>query len=122
MYIGEFCKLTAVTPTTIRLYESIGLLPPAQRRGNYRVYDTTYVETVKQIKIAQQFGFTLTELKQMCDGENIKRGLPAKVILRAIDSKRAEIAKQLEQLKQRDAGLADLQHYLQNEACNTVSE
>jgi|GEM_PF-4806359 hypothetical protein len=30
--------------------------------------------------------------------------------------------KNYSKLKQRDAGLVDLQHYLQNEACNTVSE
>ncbi|MDP5145594.1 MerR family DNA-binding transcriptional regulator [Shewanella sp. ULN5] len=53
MYIGEFAKLTGTTPKTIRFYESIGLMPEPLRKGKYLVYDHTYIETVKQIKRAQ---------------------------------------------------------------------
>lgn len=53
MYIGEFAKLTGTTPKTIRFYEYIGLMPEPLRKGKYRVYDHTYIETVKQIKRAQ---------------------------------------------------------------------
>ncbi|MCT7942129.1 MerR family transcriptional regulator [Shewanella holmiensis] len=53
MYIGEFAKLTGTTPKTIRFYESFGLIPEPLRKGKYRVYDHTYIETVKQIKRAQ---------------------------------------------------------------------
>jgi len=100
MYIGEFCKLTQTTPKTIRYYESLGLLPAAQRLGKYRSYDDTYVETVKQIKIAQQLGFRLKELQQWFSGADSRRGLPEAVIRAALQQKRADIARQKQQLQE----------------------
>ena len=101
MYIGEFAKRVGATPKAIRLYESIGLLPQASRCGKYRTYDTRFIETVKQIKQAQQLGFSLRELVSICQGENIERGLPAKVILNALMEKKAKLNQEIEQLEQK---------------------
>ena len=39
MFIREFAKQTGLTATTIRYYESVGLIPPPQRaENNYREY------------------------------------------------------------------------------------
>ena len=84
MFIGEFCKLTNTTPKTIRFYEAEGLLPEAQRQGKYRIYDDTYVETVRQIKMAQTHGFTLAELKNITQDCDIERGFPPNLILQSI--------------------------------------
>ncbi|EAR09964.1 MerR family transcriptional regulator [Reinekea blandensis] len=122
MYIGEFCKQTQTTPKTIRYYESLGLLPPAKRLGSYRVYDDTYVETVRRIKQAQSYGFTLTELKKIFTGVDIRRGLPADVMRRAIQEKRRAIAAQITELQQTDAALVDLEGFLKQSGCAVDSD
>jgi DNA-binding transcriptional MerR regulator len=39
MFIQELAKQTGLTATTIRYYESVGLIPPPQRaENNYREY------------------------------------------------------------------------------------
>ena len=101
MYIGEFAKRAGATPKAIRLYENIGLLPQASRRGKYRTYDTRYIETVNQIKQAQQLGFSLRELVSICQGKNIERGLPAEVILNALMEKKAKLNQEIARLEQK---------------------
>lgn len=117
MYIGEFAKLTGTTPKTIRFYESIGLIPVPLRNGKYRVYDHTYIETVKQIKLAQDFGFKLVEIKSQMKGVNIERGLPASVIINAINEKRDQIQSEIYKLKRTDNQLLDLKNTLENTKC-----
>jgi len=121
MYIGEFAALAKITPKTVRFYESIGLLPEPLRNGKYRIYDQTYVETVKQIKMAQDFGFKLAEIKSFVKGVNIERGLPAAVIINAIHSKRQQIKAEIEKLQHSDLQLIQLQNELIKSKCNLDS-
>lgn len=122
MYLGEFCKRTQTTPKTIRYYESLGLLPPSKRFGSYRVYDDNYVETVRQIKLAERYGFTLAELKKVFDGVDIRRGFPASVMVRAIARKRQNIAEQILTLQRTDDALAELQDELNQSASDAESD
>ena len=63
MRIGELSKSTRVPSSTIRFYESKGLLPPAQRSANgYRTYDQSATARLQLIRFAQSLGFTLDEL------------------------------------------------------------
>jgi DNA-binding transcriptional MerR regulator len=121
MYIGEFAALAKVTPKTVRFYESIGLLPEPARDGKYRVYDQTYIETVKQIKMAQDLGFKLAEIKSFANEANIERGLPAGVINNAIHSKRQQIKIEIEKLQLVDLQLMQLQSELKKSKCNLDS-
>ena len=121
MYIGEFATLTGTTPKTIRFYESIGLIPEPLRKGKYRVYDHTYIETVKQIKRAQDLGFKLSEFKLLMEGVNIKRGLPASVIVNAISVKRDQLKVEVEKLHLMDKQLLQLQNELNKTNCDVDS-
>lgn len=121
MYIGEFATLTGTTPKTIRFYESIGLIPEPMRKGKYRVYDQTYVETVIQIKMAQEFGFKLSEIKSEIVGTNIERGISASVIMNAVNLKREQIQSEINQLKLIDDKLLELQQKLEISKCNVDS-
>lgn len=112
MYIGEFCKLTGTSTKTIRFYEQIGLLPKAQRKGRYRVYDSRFVETVRQIRIAQQLGMSLKQICQLCDGANMDFGLPRHVIDNALNNQKEKlkqeqmrIQQQLDEIKQIESQL-----------------
>jgi DNA-binding transcriptional MerR regulator len=62
MYIGKLAELTGATRKAIRHYESIGLIPSPQRKGNYRIYTTLDVHLMKIIRQAQSVGFSLAEL------------------------------------------------------------
>jgi len=121
MYIGKFATLTGTTPKTIRFYESIGLIPEPSRKGNYRIYDHTYIETVKQIKRAQDLGFKLSEFKLLMEGVNIKRGLPAAVIVNAISEKRDQLKADIEKLHLMDQQLLQLQNELKKTNCDVDS-
>jgi MerR family copper efflux transcriptional regulator len=121
MYIGEFATLTGTTPKTIRFYESIGLIPEPLRKEKYRIYDQTYIETVIQIKMARDFGIKLSEIKSQMGEENIKRGLPASVIVNTINLRRDQIASEIDKLKLMDNKLLELQNKLKISKCKLDS-
>ena len=63
MKIGELSSRTSVPTKTIRYYEDIGVLPPAERADNgYRTYTRDTVERLEFIKDAQATGLTLEEI------------------------------------------------------------
>ncbi len=63
MKIGQLARETGVSTKTIRYYETIGVLPEAERSPNgYRSYDADAVERLRFILDAQATGLTLTEI------------------------------------------------------------
>jgi MerR family redox-sensitive transcriptional activator SoxR len=60
--IGEIAGQVGVATSTIRYYESIGLLPPAQRVNGRRRYDGAIVQKLGVIRLAQEAGFTIAEI------------------------------------------------------------
>lgn len=117
MYIAEFSKLAGTSTKTIRYYEAIGLLPEPARKGNYRVYDKTYVETVKQIKLAQSLGFTLNKIKVLCHGQDIKFGLPKQVIDSALQYQKQQIQEKLSELHGQLAQISEIEKLLKCSDC-----
>lgn len=63
--IGEIASQVGVATSTIRYYESIGLLPPAQRRSGKRRYDATVLEKLGVIRLAQDAGLTIAEIQTL---------------------------------------------------------
>lgn len=104
MFIGEAARQSGTTIKCIRHYESIGLLPPAQREGTYRVYDRHTVELLVLIKCAQKLGFTLREMQAlMADGQASRERVSA-----AIATKAAQLQQRIDDLQQQ---LAELQAF-----------
>jgi MerR family transcriptional regulator, redox-sensitive transcriptional activator SoxR len=68
LYISEVARQVGLRPSAIRYYEQIGLLPPAQRMGKQRRYDTTALYRLAIIQRARQLGFTLDEIRQLFFG------------------------------------------------------
>ena len=63
MLIREVAAQTGVPPKTIRYYETIGLLPPAQRgSNNYRQYTAEDVDTLRLVAGARSLGFSLDDI------------------------------------------------------------
>jgi MerR family copper efflux transcriptional regulator len=63
MNIGTVARTSGVPTKTIRYYESIGLIPPANRGDNgYRNYDQMDVETLRFIHRARRLGFSVKDV------------------------------------------------------------
>ncbi|MBT6609831.1 MAG: Cu(I)-responsive transcriptional regulator [Rhodospirillaceae bacterium] len=64
MNIGKIADETGITAKTIRYYESIDLIPAAERQSNgYRSYTDNDVATLKFISRARTLGFSLEEVR-----------------------------------------------------------
>ena len=66
MTIGRASASSGVPPKTIRFYEEIGLVKPAERLANrYRAYDANNVQTLRFIRRARDLGFSLQEIGKL---------------------------------------------------------
>lgn len=64
MNIGQLAKASGVNAKLIRYYESIGLIPPAERsESNYRVYRETDIHFLKFIKRSRKLGFGIPDIQ-----------------------------------------------------------
>ncbi|HUB45539.1 MAG TPA: Cu(I)-responsive transcriptional regulator [Acetobacteraceae bacterium] len=64
--IGDAAARSGVPAKTIRYYEQIGLIRPAERGANqYRSYSETDVAMLRFVGRARRLGFSVQELKQL---------------------------------------------------------
>ena len=66
--ISQVAQEIGIQTSTIRYYEQIGLLPPAQRLSGQRRYDSTVLYRLAIVQRARQLGFSLTEIRQLFFG------------------------------------------------------
>ncbi|MCB0967864.1 MAG: heavy metal-responsive transcriptional regulator [Ilumatobacter sp.] len=68
MRIGELATEAGVTTKTVRYYESLGLLPEADRTASgYRSYDGAALERLRFVRDAQATGLSLTEIRSIVE-------------------------------------------------------
>lgn len=79
LQIGEVAERTGVTQRTLRFYEEKGLLrPPSRMEGGFRLYSEDDVRRVEQIKRLQSLlGFTLADIKEMVEAEEVRTQVKA---------------------------------------------
>ena len=66
--IGEAAERSGMPPKTIRYYEDIGLIGPADRLHNaYRTYDETAVQRLRFIHQARGLGFSLKDVAALLE-------------------------------------------------------
>ena len=68
MTIGGLARLADITPSAIRYYERLGLLPPPPRRSGRRDYDPEAVAHLAVVQFALSAGFTLRQTRQLLRG------------------------------------------------------
>jgi MerR family redox-sensitive transcriptional activator SoxR len=61
--IGELAARSGVAPSALRYYERLGLIRAARTSGNQRRFDRAEVRRVSFIRIAQQVGVSLEEIR-----------------------------------------------------------
>lgn len=90
--IGEFSKMTKTTIKTLRYYDEVGLLKPAQVDvdSKYRFYTTDQLIQLHKIVALRQAGLSIEEVLSIMAGADKKK---------ILHLRRAEIKSQLEEAK-----------------------
>ncbi len=68
MRIGEVAERAGVRSSALRYYESVGLLPEARRQSGQRRYGPEVLLQLAGIRVAQQAGFKVSEIRQLFYG------------------------------------------------------
>ncbi|WP_173912174.1 MerR family transcriptional regulator [Acinetobacter sp. Marseille-Q1618] len=63
MYLAKVAKLTQISPRMLRYYEEQGLIFPKRTAKNYRIYNTSDVQTILKIKVLNDAGITLDDIR-----------------------------------------------------------
>lgn len=99
MYIGELAGELGINPKTIRYYESIGLLPQAERTpSGYRLYSGADKERLQFIKAAQAIGLALDEVKEVLAFRD-RGDVPCPYVLDLIAQHADELGRRIAELK-----------------------
>ncbi len=67
--IGEVASSAGVEPSTLRYYESIGLLPAPRRQSGRRCYSPDILPILAVIKLAKDVNFSLEEIRELLYGQ-----------------------------------------------------
>jgi DNA-binding transcriptional MerR regulator len=67
--IGEFARLSRLSPKALRLYDELGLLPPARvdPDSGYRLYGLEQLERARLVASLRQIGVPLAEIRAIVD-------------------------------------------------------
>lgn len=72
--VKEMAALTGVSPRTLRYYDSIGLLKPAQvTEAGYRLYDDAALERLHMIIVYRELGLSLNGISAILDAADYDR-------------------------------------------------
>jgi len=116
--IGEVAALAGIQSSTLRYYESIGILPPPRRVSGQRRYSRDILPVLAVIQLAKDANFSLLEIKALLYGES---GTPSQRWRQLAEEKLREInaiiarAQEMKQLLE-EALHSDALHYELNQA------
>lgn len=121
MRIGELSEMAGVPTKTIRFYEDLGLLPPADRTpSGYRDFAMETVRRLAFIRAAQAVGLTLGEIRSVV-GLRDRGETPCEHVLDLIEARAADVDRriaELETLRTELRRLARRAKRLDPEACD----
>lgn len=88
--IGEFSQLAQVPVATLRYYDQLGLLKPAQvdKFTEYRYYTVEQLPRLNRILALKDLGFSLEQIERMLDEDISAQELRGMYLLRQADTER----------------------------------
>ena len=107
--IGEVSSISGLPVKTIRYYEEIGLLAPTVERSQagYRLFTTDVLNRLAFIKRSQSLGLSLSEVQQILQVHDHGQ-LPCGEVKQHLETKVAEINRQIEALETLKTELQDI--------------
>jgi DNA-binding transcriptional MerR regulator len=103
--IGELAKRAACTVPTIRYYESIGLMPPAQRReGGHRAYGRADLARLVLIRRCRDFDMPIDRIKDLLALE--ATGKPCQETVDFFEAQRQAVKARIKALEELDFTLS----------------
>jgi DNA-binding transcriptional MerR regulator len=114
MRIGELAVAVGVRPDTIRFYERAGALPrPARAQNRYREYGEADAQRLRLLADLRRLDLPLDQAAELADGcatghaARLGEGLRELIVQR-----RADVARQVERLRDLDVRLAELDEHV----------
>jgi len=110
--IGEFSKLSQVTVKTLRYYDKLGLLKPAEvdRFTSYRYYSASQLPRLNRILALKDLGLSLDQIGQLLEDD-----LSPEQIRGMLRLKQAEIRQQVQEEQARLARVEQRLRYIEQE-------
>jgi DNA-binding transcriptional MerR regulator len=118
MKIGELAKLTGLSASRIRFYESAGLLQAVARKANgYRDYPVETAAVLEIIDSAQRAGFSLEQIRHLLplgngrwDHDELRRALKARIVeidvlMKRLKQSKAQLLVAIESIEDRPDGI-----------------
>jgi DNA-binding transcriptional MerR regulator/quercetin dioxygenase-like cupin family protein len=95
--VGQTARILGISPSTLRLWENVGLISPARSAGKYRLYSSELLDVLKRIKYLRDVKkLSVPGIKQML-GKSLKKVTSAP----PNGDAQAEIGTKLRQMRQR---------------------
>src|SRR5438093_5337013 len=118
--IGRLAQVGGVNLEPIRYYQREGLLPrPPRTRSGYRIFPSDAARRLRFIKRAQQFGFSLTEIRELLT-LRLKPGTKRDQIRARAEAKISDIEQKIQTLAAMKRALAQLT--TQCSGCGPITE
>lgn len=100
MTVGAAAQAAGVSAKAVRLWESKGLLPPAERtEAGYRLFTDDDLAVLRFIRQAKTLGLTLPEIKNIIDLQR-DGATPCGRVTELLDAHIADIDRTLTELRQ----------------------
>jgi DNA-binding transcriptional MerR regulator len=108
LLIGELARRGGVRAKTVRYYEDLGILPPAERLPNgYRVYRPEDVDRLRFVRGARSLGLTLDDIGEVLAFRD--RGeAPCRYVVDLLHAKIEEVGARIIELQRLQESLQDL--------------
>jgi MerR family redox-sensitive transcriptional activator SoxR len=117
MTIGQVARRAGVAASSIRYYESMGLLPKPERLHGQRRYGIDVLGRLAFIGVAQSAGFKLREIAQLVDGLDDRGGMANR--MRALSTRKLD---EVEVLLKRTKAMKGWLEVARECGCDTPAE
>lgn len=97
--VGEAARRAGVSSKAVRLYESRGILPPAERtEAGYRNYTEGDVEVLRFVRRARALGLRLEEIRRIVDLQR-QGAQPCGTVIELLEHHLAEVDRTMRELR-----------------------